>query len=44
MKCPFCEKEMQKGVISSNDRSKIFWEPENEKLGVMDRIVGESLI
>ena len=44
MKCPFCEKEMQKGVIFSNDRSKIFWEPENEKLGVMDRIVGKGMI
>ena len=44
MKCPYCEKEMQKGIISSNDRSKLFWEPENEKLGVMDKIVGKGII
>ncbi len=44
MKCPFCEKEMKKGILSSNDRCKIYWEPENEKLGMMDRIVGKGIV
>ena len=38
MKCPFCEKEMKKGIMSGDGRSKIFWEPQNEKLSVMDKI------
>lgn len=44
MKCPFCEKETIKGVMTSNDRSKIYWEPENEKLGMMDKFVGKGII
>lgn len=44
MKCPFCEKEMKKGVISGDGRSRIFWEPQNEKLSVMDKIVGKGMI
>ncbi len=44
MKCPFCEKEMKKGILSSNDRCKIYWESENEKLGMMDRIVGKGIV
>ena len=44
MKCPFCEKEMRKGILSSNDRCKIFWEPENEKLGIMDRMFGKGIV
>ncbi len=44
MKCPFCKKEMKKGVISGDGRSKIFWEPQNEKPGVMDKILGKGMI
>jgi len=44
MKCPFCEKEMEKGVMSGDGRSKIYWQPKNEKLGVMDKIVGKGMI
>lgn len=44
MKCPFCEKEMKKGIISGDGRSKIFWEPQNEKLSVMDKMVGKGMI
>ena len=44
MKCPFCEGEMKKGVMSGDGRSKVFWEPENEKLGLMDKIVGKGII
>ncbi len=44
MKCPFCEKEMKRGIMSGDGRSKIFWEPENEKLGVIDKIVGKGMI
>ena len=44
MKCPFCEKEMIKGVMSGDGRSKIFWEPQNEKLGMIDKLVGKGMI
>lgn len=40
MKCPFCENEMIKGVISGDGRSGVFWEPENEKLGGLEKLVG----
>ncbi len=44
MKCPFCEKEMKSGILTGDGRSKIFWEPEDEKPGVMDKIVGKGMI
>lgn len=44
MKCPYCSKEMTKGVISGDGRSKIFWEPENKKLDMLDRFCGIGMI
>lgn len=44
MKCPFCNNEMQAGIMSGDGRSKIFWEPKGDKLGVMDKIVGKGMI
>ena len=44
MRCPFCGKEMRKGVLSGDGRSKVFWEHENEKLGVMDKLFGKGMI
>ena len=30
--------------MSGDGRSKIFWEPQNEKLSVMDKMVGKGMI
>lgn len=44
MKCPYCEKEMQPGVMSGDGRSKVYWEPVNMKLGFMDKLVGKGQV
>ena len=44
MKCPFCSKEMKKGILSGDGRSKIFWIPENETLSIIDRMSGKGMI
>lgn len=44
MTCPFCGKEMQAGIISGDGRSKVYWEPEEEKLAIMDKIAGKGMI
>ena len=40
MKCPFCEKEMIKGTMMGDGRTKIRWEPEGEKIGLIEQLVG----
>lgn len=44
MKCPFCAKEMINGIMSGDGRSKIFWEPQHEKLGMLDKLAGKGMI
>lgn len=44
MNCPFCGKEMVKGVLVGDGRSKVRWEAANQKSSVMDRIVGVGVI
>lgn len=44
MECPFCGKEMRKGILSGDVRSKIFWNPENEKLSMLDKMAGKGMI
>ncbi len=44
MICPYCSKEMKKGVITGDGRSKVFWEPENEKLDMLDKLIGKGMI
>lgn len=44
MKCPVCDKEMRKGVLSGDGRSKVFFESEDEKLGMMDKLCGKGMI
>ena len=36
MKCPFCEKEMIKWTMMGDGRTKIHWEPEGEKIGLIE--------
>lgn len=44
MTCPFCQEEMATGVLTGDGRSKVFWEPEEKKLGVMDRMFGNGAL
>lgn len=44
MKCPFCENEMQLGLITGDGRSTVHWTPEGEKLGVLASMVGKGRI
>ena len=44
MRCPFCGKEMKKGAIIGDGRSKVYWEAEDEKLGMLDKMVGKGSI
>lgn len=40
MQCPYCKKEMQKGVISGDRRCKMYWETEDKKPGFFDKLNG----
>lgn len=44
MKCPFCNEEMHPGIMSGDGRSKVYWEPLGEKLGIMDKLVGKGMV
>lgn len=38
MTCPFCQQEMLPGVMSGDGRSRVYWEPWEEKVSVMDKV------
>ncbi len=40
MKCPFCENEMQKGILSGDGRSAVTWKAGEEQTGFFDRFLG----
>ena len=42
--CPYCGKEMQKGILSGDGRSKVTWKPGNTKAGFMDKLVGSYTV
>ena len=44
MKCPFCNKEMIRGIMSGDGRSKVYWEADGEKVGVLEKICGKAMI
>lgn len=44
MICPFCGKEMRKGILSGDGRSFLVWKPEGEKLSWADRLVGKGRV
>ena len=44
MICPFCGKEMQKGILSGDGRSGVNWKQGERKAGLLDRIVGEGKV
>jgi len=39
MKCPYCEKEMQKGIMSGDGRAPVTWKEGEKKTGTFDRWV-----
>lgn len=44
MKCPYCNQEMQKGIISGDGRSGVYWKPGDKKAGFMERLSGAGKI
>ena len=38
MKCPYCDKEMQKGIISGDGRSVVYWKSGDKKANLWDKI------
>lgn len=40
MKCPFCGKEMQKGILSGDGRSAVTWKAGEQKTGFAERLLG----
>ncbi len=42
--CPYCGKDMQKGILSGDGRSKVTWKPGNTKAGFMDKLVGSCTV
>ena len=40
MQCPFCNKEMQPGILSGDGRSRITFKPGEKKTGWFDRLIG----
>ncbi len=40
MKCPFCENEMQKGIMSGDGRSNVTWKSGEKKTGWFDNFIG----
>ena len=39
MKCPYCEKEMVKGILSGDGREPVTWKAGDKKAGAFDRWV-----
>ena len=44
MTCPFCGKEMERGIISGDGRSWLVWKPEGQKLTWTERLVGKGRV
>ena len=38
MDCPFCRREMDKGILSGDGRSNVRWKAGNKKAGFMDTL------
>lgn len=44
MNCPFCNNEMITGVMSGDGRARISWQPNGEKLGLMEKLCGKGAV
>ncbi len=44
MICPFCGKEMLKGILSGDGRTPVTWKQGNRKAGFLDQMVGAGTV
>ena len=44
MNCPFCGKEMERGILSGDGRSRLVWKPEGQKLSWTERLAGKRRV
>ena len=42
MKCPFCDKEMKKGIMYGDGRSGVHWNEGNKKVPFLEAMVGKG--
>lgn len=40
MNCPYCEKEMKKGIISGDGRSGVYWKAGEKRTDFKDKLGG----
>lgn len=44
MNCPYCSNEMEKGILSGDGRSRVYWKAGEKKAGFSDKIYGEGVL
>lgn len=44
MKCPFCEKEMKKGILYGDGRSGVHWNEGSKKVPALEAMVGKGRV
>ena len=44
MMCPFCGKEMLKGIRSGDGRTPVTWKQGDRKAGILDRLTGTGTV
>ncbi len=44
MECPYCNQEMQRGIISGDGRSRVYWKAGRKKSGFIDKLCGRGKI
>lgn len=44
MKCPYCNQEMLKGIISGDGRSRVYWKAGDSKATFADKVCGSGKI
>ena len=40
--CPYCQKEMQEGMIIGDGRNKVRWEAANKKMGIIEKMITDK--
>lgn len=40
MKCPYCNQEMEKGIMSGDGRSMVWWKQGDKKTNLWDKLGG----
>lgn len=44
MKCPYCDRNMQDGIISGDGRSGVYWKSGDKKADLWDKLGGTGKI